>query len=319
MDKRTLKTGGVFTIDNQFIICKFSSLRTVLSTSSYNGGFLLADAVFNHRPTFAVKNEQDLPGGSIAGYLALTSEKQGLKRSTGLLTTARMHCYSYSNAAYKNIIVETIATAAIDKNAIRAGNSASYYEMQGQYHGVGDTINIFVLTNVSLPQGAMVKALLTITEAKTAALQELCVINSQTHTPATGTSTDGVILAADPEADITCTNTRTQTKLGELIGKTVKQAVKNSLARANGLTPGVQAALVNRAQRLDASLSTDKEGMPERLLLAMCQSVWQEYAWQLLSQNELHLFCTWLEKTPHQPLGKDIAAVFRQRLKSTSR
>jgi adenosylcobinamide amidohydrolase len=314
MDKHTLKTGGLFSVDNQFIICEFSAPRTVLSTSPYNGGFLIADAIFNHRLTFHVPSEKDLPGGSIASYLALSAEKQGLQRqrSTGLLTTARMHCYSYSSASYEDIIVETIATAAVDKNTIRAGDPATYYEAAGQYHTVGGTINILVLTNVSLPQGAMVKALLTITEAKTAALQELCIVTSQTHTPATGTSTDGIILAANPEAAIACTNTGTQTKLGELIGKTVKQAVRNSLARENSLTPEVQASLVKRLQRLDKSLSTDKEGPEARLLAAMCQSIWQEYAWQLLNQNELHLFCTWLEKTPIQPLGKDIAAVFRQ-------
>lgn len=317
MDKQTLQTGGLATIDNQFIICKFKAPRTVLSTSLYNGGFLTADAVFNHRLNFFVSSEKDLPGQNVANYLAHTAQNQGLDpdRSTGLITTARMHCHSYQAAAYEDLIVEVFATAGVDKNAMRAGDSASYREIAGEYKKIGGTINLMVLTNTALPPGAMVKALVTITEGKTAALQELAVTSTQTGNLATGTGTDGVILAADPKSRILCTDTGTQAKLGELIAKAVRLAVKNSLARECGLTPQMQASVLKRLQRLDKNLKADVEGPQARLLTAMAQSIWQEYRWQLLDQNELYLFCSWLEKTPIQPLGKNIAAFFKLRSK----
>ncbi|MBP2654569.1 MAG: hypothetical protein H6Q73_2138 [Firmicutes bacterium] len=231
MDKQLLITGGELTTDSQFIICRFSSPRLVLSTSLFNGGYVIADSVFNHRLCFFVSSEGDLPGGCMEKYLAIMAGKRGLsmKRSTGLLTSAHMNCRGYSVVTYENLTVEVVATAGVRENATRAGEPACYFEDDGQYRQLGGTINILAFTNVRLPYGTMAKALISITEAKTVALEELGVVSPLTLKAATGTGTDGIILVGNQDAAICCSDVGTQSKLGELFCVAVKTAVKQAL------------------------------------------------------------------------------------------
>jgi len=231
MEKEFLATGGELLVDDTFIICRFPSPRLVLSTSLYNGGYLMADNVFNHRLNFFVASEQALPGGCMESYLALAAEKCGLnpKTATGLLTSARMHCRGYSKLSYRELTVEVIATAGVEQNAARAGDPALYWEEAGSYRSVGGTINVLALTNSKLPHGTMAKALISITEAKTALLQELAVVSPVTLKPATGTGTDGVIIVSNPDASFCCTDAGTQSKLGEMFCLAAKSAIKQAL------------------------------------------------------------------------------------------
>ena len=70
----------------------------------------------------------------------------------------------------KDTIVETIVTAGYEKQPIDAGTGYCYEERDGSFVTPG-TINILVFTNKALTDSAMVKAMMTITEAKTAALK----------------------------------------------------------------------------------------------------------------------------------------------------
>lgn len=78
MDKQTLKAGGLFTIDNEFIICNFSSPRTVLSTSSYVPILYLAgenpDSAARQRYCCRLQTEQYIP---IKNYAKVTTFLQG--------------------------------------------------------------------------------------------------------------------------------------------------------------------------------------------------------------------------------------------------
>jgi adenosylcobinamide hydrolase len=321
--QQQLKTGGFLTVHPNTIICSFTSPRLVLSTSLFNGGFLNAESIFNHRLTFFVDKESDLPGGSMPKYLALTAGEYGLKaeQSTGLLTSAHMPCRAYTTLSYKELTVEVIATAGVEKNAARAGDLACYYECDGTYHPIGGTINILVLTNINLPYGAMAKTLIGITEAKTAALQELAVYSPLTHNPATGTGTDGIILACNPKAKMTCVDTGTQSKLGELICRSVKKAVKESLAMECNYTTAHQGSIDSRLQRLGIELSASlslSRTTQHKILLAMTQAVWQEYIWGLLSLDALDYYFTLLKMPVFQPLGADLAAWLQQKVKYVS-
>lgn len=320
MEKQHLKTGGILRANNDFIICTFSSPRLVLSTSLYNGGYLLADAIFNHRLNIFVDSEADLPGGSMENYLALAANEQGLDNasSTGLLTSARMHCRGYSTVKFKDITVEIIATAGTDKNAVRAGDQASYYEDNGNYCEIGGTINILAFTNIDIPTGAMAKALITITEAKTATLQELAIISPLTQNPATGTGTDGIILACNPKSSITCKDTGTQSKLGELFCVAVKTAVKQSLALECDITPSKQGSIVERIRRLglynNYQPSQLAESAQAKVLLAASQTIWQQYRWGLININDIYQFINILEYAHHQPVGTALANTLTEKI-----
>src|SRR5699024_11438319 len=58
------------------------------------------------------------------------------------------------------------------------------------------TINTWIFVSGKLTEEAFLQAIVTATEAKTIALRELVVLDQQTNTIATGTSTDSILVAA---------------------------------------------------------------------------------------------------------------------------
>ena len=99
----------------------------------------------------------------------------------------------------------------------------------------------------------MTRALVTCTEAKTAALQELLAPSRYSRGLATGSGTDSTILIADAESRRYLTNAGKHSKLGELIGKAVKSAVKKALFLQTGLGPEQQHDAVARFSRFGVS------------------------------------------------------------------
>ena len=112
-------------------------------------------------------------------------------------------------------------TEALD--AARAGDPPLYREEEGRFCPAG-TINLMILVNCSLPDGIMARALITVTEGKTAALQDAGIASVYTGLPATGTATDGVILVTDPEAP-RLTDAGTYSLLGSLLASAARDAV----------------------------------------------------------------------------------------------
>lgn len=233
---RLLSAGGVLQIKEDLLLCRFPQRRIALSTSPYNGGIREVSAIFNHRLTFYVESEAALPGGGLEEYLASIATREALEEdgTSGLLTTAHMECMSYQRRFYEGITVEAIVTAGVEHNAARAGEDALYWEHHGKYVPISGTINIMLLVEACLAPGALAKALITATEAKTAALQDLRVCSPHSLLPATGTGTDGVILVSHLEG-LVCKDVGTQSKLGEMLADAVKSGVKDALYKEEGL------------------------------------------------------------------------------------
>lgn len=231
---KPLSTGGRLTADSSGIRCFFPERRLALSTSLFNGGYRLVEGIFNHHLSFYVDTEQELPGGSLNAYMEQVARQYQLvpALTTGLITAAKMSSMAHGALSYKDLTVEAITTAGTSHNAVRAGEPACYYEENGQYHPIAGTINIMVIVNAAIPEGSLAKAIITVTEAKTAALTELGVPSCYTAQTATGTGTDGVIIVASPDADLRCADTGTHSKLGELLARVVGETVKKSLTLA---------------------------------------------------------------------------------------
>nr|NJM04607.1 adenosylcobinamide amidohydrolase [Desulfobacula sp.] len=107
----------------------------------------------------------------------------------GLMTGADMDNLSVQKQTFQDLEVTALVTAGVRGNALRLSRDSGGYTKPG-------TINIMVLSNHRLSPGAMAWALVTITEAKTAALLDLDI--RSTYTPwdhrATGTGTDTIIV-----------------------------------------------------------------------------------------------------------------------------
>ena len=127
-------------------------------------------------------------------------------------------------------------------------NGYCYEEKDGEFHTPG-TINILVFTNKALTDSAMVKAIMTITEAKTAALQDWKVestkdlpkynthivhsLAKETNTSATGTATDGIILTINANGDV-LTDAGSYSLFGDTLAKAVYLGVQRALENAIG-------------------------------------------------------------------------------------
>ncbi len=138
--------------------------------------------------------------------------------------------------SYEDLRVCCFATAGAKGNALRTGvDVASYVERNGAFVNAVGTINILILTNANLSEGAMARTIITVTEAKTAALQDLDVRSTSVpQNQATGTGTDNVLIVSG-KAGSPLLLTSGHTKIGELIGSATKTAVAEALKKHDGL------------------------------------------------------------------------------------
>jgi hypothetical protein len=114
-----------------------------------------------------------------------------------------------------------------------------------------------IFINKTLSKGALTRAIITATEAKTAVLQELAINSRYSNGLATGTGTDQMAIASKLTGDPELTSSGKHTKLGELIGISVKKAVYETLALQNNLTPMGQRSVKIHIERF----GTDKKDM----------------------------------------------------------
>jgi adenosylcobinamide hydrolase len=138
--------------------------------------------------------------------------------------------------SYAEFKVCCLATAGAKGNALRTGvDEAVYVERDGKFMSTLGTINVILLTNATLTNGAMARAIITATEAKTAALQDLNVKSTYSQNQATGTGTDNVIVVSGNGLGKPLRITSGHTKMGELIGFSTKTAVAEALKNHDGL------------------------------------------------------------------------------------
>ncbi len=147
-------------------------------------------------------------------------------------TGANMENVAVCEKSYYELIVSVLATGGLG-NALRTGvDGAHWMEWNGNYINLLGTINIILLTNASLSGGAMARAIINATEAKTAALQDMDARSSVSpQNRATGTGTDNIIVVSGKESDKMIFSTGGHTKIGELIGISTKIAVAEAIKK----------------------------------------------------------------------------------------
>lgn len=224
-----LSSGATLTAAYDYLLISFSHPMDSLSTAIWGGGCRKILWALNQKLTVFYPSEEDFPGGSVPAYLRLSLLAKGCdpEKSAALLTSARMEWFKYVKEEDHGLTVEIIATAGVEKTAARAGEPAFYREEDHHFYPAG-TINLMALVSGTMPPGIMARALITITEGKTAALQDLGIASVSTGRPATGTATDGITLITDPSGP-TYTDAGTFAKLGELLASATHKAVTGCL------------------------------------------------------------------------------------------
>ncbi|RCX20378.1 adenosylcobinamide amidohydrolase [Fontibacillus phaseoli] len=149
--------------------------------------------------------------------------------TAGLLTAVQLRHAAVAEERCDDFAVFCCATAGVS-NAARAGVKRTTFPASW----TPGTINLMLAVDGRLTPGAMVNAVITATEAKTAALGDLGVLDAETGLSATGTTTDAVVLGVSQRAEwpLLHSYAGTATDLGGTVGRLVYAAVSESLRAA---------------------------------------------------------------------------------------
>ena len=252
------------------ILLSFSGKRKVLSTAPYNGGYRTdLTGVLNHDGNYGRGCQVDMKADTYSEHMRITLHEIGLPEETtaGLETAAQMENASIITEVFRDLSVTAITTAGIEASGGRVGDPAVWYEEpltddSNSFSLKPGTINTILHINTDLSEGAMARALVTATEAKSAALQELLAPSVNSCGIATGSGTDGTILIANAESELILTDAGKFSKLGELIGRVVKESVKEALFLQNGMGFKSQHSIIKRLSRFGIS----EAGLYQRLV-----------------------------------------------------
>lgn len=230
----------------RFVLAELLEPHRVMSTSVANGGqrddlrFLL-----NHQSCegneHAERHTYILAGGLEAYHDVVCSEVGVPADCTASMgTAANMNYVAIVSDTDDDVEVTAVVTAGVQSNAVCAGDPATWRETAAgteRVPSVAGTINIILLIGAPLTAAALARAVVTMTEGKSAALQRLVVPSRQSSELATGTGTDQYCVAAPLRATGALTSTSPHVKLGELIGRTTRDAAQEALRWQNGLEP----------------------------------------------------------------------------------
>jgi len=222
------------------LIVQLPERRHLLSTSD---GIINGLGAINHaaHPKLWMKLSKELATKLQCGGKTYEQQRKGMiANKLGLQptdltlvgTAADMDNLAVVTKQFGPFTVTALVTAGAKSNALRAGvDEGTNIEPSDPPSG---TINIIVLTNAQLTDGALARAVVTITEAKTAALEDLKVPSSYTKgVQATGTGTDSVIVVSGSNGP-KVTYSGGHSRIGELIARAVHQAVIEALGKQNG-------------------------------------------------------------------------------------
>jgi len=259
------KNGDELHRRDRALIAVFSAPRDVLSTSPINGGYRSSlKYVFNHNCKEAGYKHTPLKAPTYAEHMKLVAAELGLEahHACGLSTAADMDNVSIREETFEDLTVTAIVTGGIDENGGRAGDPAAWHESDGGSIPVTGTINIMLFIDAKLPEGTLTRALVTCTEAKTAALQELLAPSLYSSGLATGSGTDGTVIVSNPQSPVYLTYAGKHSKLGELIGRTVMKAVKEALYLQTGLNAAQQFNIFSRIGRYGVTRQSVLDMLP---------------------------------------------------------
>ena len=273
--------------EGRFLVVELLKPHRVLCTSAHGGGqredlrYLV-----NHQSCEGRGHQERLRRLKRLGeadYHRETCAEMGLDPdSVALLgTAANMNHAVLTREEFAGIQVRAVVTAGVEGNAGRAGDAARWHEGEEGWNQIDPqvgTINVLLHIDWPLTPAAIAQAAITLTEAKTSALQELAVSSRFSPNLATGTGTDQYAIAAPIDPRAPKTNTGHHAKLGELIGRAVRRATREALLWQNGLEPSRTRSIPYALRRFD---------LDEPRLMAALKERLDEDSYALLDQNRL--------------------------------
>ncbi len=219
----------IYDFVNKTLIIDFKKPLSIIST--LEGQRNEIKTVGNHYSPpqyWAIGHKKGFEGQRDCVYKVIGMSKDD---ASFLFTGADMDNLAIKRQGFKEMLVYALVTAGVKSNAVRMSAD------EGMFYEPG-TINIILLANMKLTPRAMTRAIIAVTEGKTAALQDLDIRSSYTPltNPATGTGTDNVMVVEGTGKELK--NAGGHSKLGELIAKAVYEGVQEAVYKQNGLAGG---------------------------------------------------------------------------------
>jgi adenosylcobinamide hydrolase len=207
---------------------------TTISSAFHNGGGLKETNAILNVEVLKECNDKYLHDDPEA-YIIGSSKRFGLNESfVGMVTAAAVANFSLVSKKNGELAVSVIATAADNE-----GNTCNFAESAGETINVEEnagTINIIVVIDGNPVESCLAGTLITVTEAKMAALRELDIRSRFSGDEATGTVTDSIVVAKTSRgAPIVYGGPASD--LGQLVGYCARQAVKEAVTKANEFMP----------------------------------------------------------------------------------
>ena len=232
----------------RFVVAELTGPHVVLSTSAKNGGQVVhVRWLVNHQSCEGAghldRHDVIVSAGADGYHDAVCAEIDLPAGETAVMgTAANMNYTSWVHEADDDVGVTAVVTAGVEGNATTAGDPAAWREtVDGirSVQAVAGTINTMLLIDRPLTAAALARAVMIMTEGKTAALQRLAVPSKRHIDLATGTGTDqyciAVPVAGSGPSGKALTSASPHMKLGESIGRATRDATLEALRWQNGL------------------------------------------------------------------------------------
>jgi ABC-type Fe3+-hydroxamate transport system substrate-binding protein/adenosylcobinamide amidohydrolase len=214
---------------NKTLVIDFTKpLRVVSTLEGERTGIRTVGNHYSSPPCWAIEHQRGLAPSRALIYDVIEVSADA---SSFLFTGADMDHLAVIHKQFKDMEVYALVTAGVKSRAFRMGKD------EGKYYEPG-TINIILLSNMKLAPRAMTRAIISATEAKTAAMMDLDV--RSTGAPklyqATGTGTDNILVVQG--TGIPIENAGGYSKMGELIARAVYRGVVEAVSKQNALVAG---------------------------------------------------------------------------------
>lgn len=220
--------------DGKLVVWSKNPLR-ILSSAVLNGGLREANGIMSVQVSKNSGEDEEIHKAP-EDFLRKEAAKLNLPPDNvvGIMTAADLQNVAVKSLRFDNTNLCAVVTAGTHFSAT-AGDEIASKRSIIQITKAG-TINVIVLIDGNLTASCMVGCVNTIAEAKASALRELDIRSRFSKDLATGTITDSVVVACTKQGQ-TIRYAGTATVLGELIGKTVRESVKEAVYKQENISP----------------------------------------------------------------------------------
>jgi adenosylcobinamide amidohydrolase len=302
----------------RFLVAELTGPSRVMSTSAENGGqsnhvrYLL-----NHQSCEGAGHHElhrlitEIGHGEY--HRRVCREASLPPETTAMMgTAANMHYAAVATETDLTLNVTAVVTGGVETNATCAGDPARWRETEAgieKLPAYAGTINTMVVIDKPLTEAALARAVMVMTEGKSAALQRLAVPSRQSPDLATGTGTDQYCVAVPAAGDSALTSASSHVKLGELIGRAVRTATQEALRWQNGLEASYTRGLFHALGRYGVTEATFVEDMTPFLAAAdldLLRKNSKAVTYEPLVGASAHALAAVLDRTRHGMLPSSV-------------